>query len=71
MDRLGEKLRILRKRQGLTVRQLSDMLDINHSHITKLETGQSIPSLKLALKIADFFGVSIDQLARDEQELGD
>ena len=69
MDRLGYKLRILRKRQGLTVRQLSKMLNINHSHITKLETGQSIPSLKLALKIADLFGVSVDQLARDELDL--
>jgi transcriptional regulator with XRE-family HTH domain len=66
---LGEKLRTLRKRRGLTVRQLGDRLGVDHSHITKIETGENIPSLPLAIKIADFFGISVDQLVRDDLEL--
>lgn len=66
---LGEKLRTLRKRRGLTVRQLGDRLGVNHSHITKIETGENIPSLPLAIKIADSFGISVDQLVRDDLEL--
>ena len=64
--KLGEKLRALRQREGLTVRQLGERLGVDHSHITKIERGENIPSLPLALKIADLFGVSLDQLARDE-----
>jgi transcriptional regulator with XRE-family HTH domain len=66
---LGEKLRTLRKRRSLTVRQLGDRLGVDHSHITKIETGENIPSLPLAIKIADFFGISVDQLVRDDLEL--
>ncbi len=69
IHKIGEKLRGLRTKQGLTVRQLGNVLGVDHSHITKIERGENIPSLPLALKIADFFGVSVDQLARDEVEL--
>lgn len=68
--KIGEKLRELRTRRGLTVRQLGEMLGVDHSHITKIERGENIPSLPLALKIANFFGVSVDQLARDDVEIG-
>ena len=69
--KLGEKLRGLRTKQVLTVRQLGEVLGVDHSHITKIERGENIPSLPLALKIADFFGVSVDQLARDDVELNE
>jgi len=70
MERFGGKLRTLRQRQGLSVRQLASMLEINaHSHIAKIETGQSKPSADLILRIARFFDVSIDQLMKDELEL--
>jgi len=70
MERFGIKVRVLRQKQGLSVRQLASMLEMNsHSHIAKIETGQSKPSADLILKIAIFFNVSIDQLMRDELEL--
>jgi transcriptional regulator with XRE-family HTH domain len=69
--KLGEKVRVLRQREGLTVRQLGERLGVDHSHITKIERGENIPSLPLALKIADLFGVLLDQLARDEIGLND
>ncbi|MBN2006603.1 MAG: helix-turn-helix transcriptional regulator [Anaerolineae bacterium] len=70
MQRFGEKLRTLRQRQGLSIRQLATALEVNaHSHIAKIETGQSHPSADLILKIARFFDVSIDQLMKDELEL--
>lgn len=67
--KLGEKLRALRQRDGFTVRQLGERLGVDHSHITKIERSENIPSLPLALKMADLFGVSLDQLARDEIKL--
>jgi DNA-binding XRE family transcriptional regulator len=40
-----------------------------HGYLGDLESGRAKPSLELALKIADFFGLSVDNLARDEVEL--
>jgi transcriptional regulator with XRE-family HTH domain len=67
--RFGEKLRTLRERRGLTVRQLAAMLEITHSHIVSIETGRHKPSVKLVIKVADLFNVSTDQLLRDNLEL--
>jgi transcriptional regulator with XRE-family HTH domain len=70
MERFGEKLRTLREQRGLTVRDLASALGIkSSSYISKLEKGAKIPSTPLLLKISLLFGVSTDQLLRDDLEL--
>ena len=70
MQRFGEKLRKLRRRRGLTVRELAEALGYSaHSHISEVETGKREPKVAFILKIADFFQVTTDQLLRDEVEL--
>ena len=69
MPTFGEKLRTLRIQQGLTLRQLAEILSTSSGYIADLENGRRQPSLALARKVADFFEVSVDQLARDELEL--
>ena len=69
MKRLGEKLRTLRKEQGLTQMQLGKMLDVDHSHIVKIERGQRLPSLEMLYKITQVFNVTSDQLIMDDQEV--
>jgi transcriptional regulator with XRE-family HTH domain len=70
MERFGEKLRNLREQRGLTVRDLASALGIkSSSYISKLEKGVKIPSTPLLLKISLLFGVSTDQLLRDDLEL--
>lgn len=70
MKRFGEKLRTLRQRHGLTLRELASILGMGaHSHLANLETGKNMPTAELIVKIADYFGVSLDQLMRDEVDL--
>ncbi|MFP4435779.1 MAG: helix-turn-helix domain-containing protein [Chloroflexaceae bacterium] len=70
MSRFGEKLRSLRLKRGLTMRELADALNFkSHGFIGDLESGRKYPSLDLAVKIADYFGVTVDQLARDDLEV--
>lgn len=69
MKRFGEKLRILRQRQELSQEQLGDMLEVHQTHVGRLERGEKIPNAAIILKITDIFGVSADQLMRDEVEL--
>lgn len=71
MERFGEKLRTLRNRQGLTLRQLGKMLDVSHTHVGRLERGEKIPNVAMVLKVAQIFDVSTDVLIKDELELED
>ncbi len=70
MQRFGEKLRTLRQRRSLTMRELAAALEIaSFSFISKLEHGSQMPSPELIVKIARFFDVSTDQLMLDERDL--
>lgn len=70
MQRFGEKLRTLRQRHGMTMRDLAEKLGLGtHGYIGDLESGRRQPSLELALKVAELFGVTVDQLARDDLEI--
>jgi transcriptional regulator with XRE-family HTH domain len=70
MKRFGEKLRTLRKRRGMTLRELANQLGFrSHGYMGDLERGRKKPSLELAIKMADLFELSLDQLARDELEV--
>ena len=70
MKRFGEKLRVLRKRHRLSIKELSREFGYSsHSYISEIETGKKTPSIGFIIKIADRFGVSVDQLVRDELEI--
>jgi len=69
MKRFGEKLRSLRQRQGLTLRQLGAQLEVSNTFVLSLEQGKKTPNASTILKIADLFHVSLDQLMRDELEV--
>jgi len=70
MQRFGEKLRILRKQRGITMKELSQMLGFaSYTYLNAIELGNKKPSLELAVEIARFFDVSTDLLLKDELEL--
>lgn len=69
MKRFGEKLCTLRKQHGLTLTQLGDMLSVHNTYVSQMEKGKKTPNAAMILKIADIFGVTADQLMRDELEL--
>jgi len=69
MSKLGEKLRVLREEQGLTTRQLGDILGVTGAHIVRIENGKKGPSVDLVARISRYFDVSADLLIKDELEL--
>ncbi|MBV7333741.1 helix-turn-helix domain-containing protein [Chloroflexi bacterium TSY] len=69
MQKFGEKLRALRTQRGLTTRELGSILDVDQSYITRMENGKRHPNIVMAIKIADIFDVTVDQLVRDEIDL--
>lgn len=70
MQRLGEKVRTLRKRRGMTLKQMALALGFtSHSYASEIETGKKKPNTEMIIQIADLFGVTVDQLVRDEIDL--
>ena len=70
MDRFGEKLRALRQSRGMTLKDLAGRLGYqSHGHLSRIETGQEVPTALLVLKVSRTFGVSCDALMKDELEL--
>ncbi len=60
--KLRDKLRIRRKKQGLTQQEIADYLGISRSFYGLIEAGSREPSLMLAFKIAHFFNTTIEEL---------
>lgn len=46
----------------MTQQQLADAVEVTRQTIIAVEKGRYDPSLKLALKLARFFGVSVEDL---------
>ena len=70
IQRFPEKLRALRHRHGMTQKQLADMLGFSTEvYISALENGKRKPGTELVLKLANIFGVTTDQLMRDDLEV--
>lgn len=64
-ETFAEKLALLRAQRGLTQRELGAAAGIAWSMISKYESGQSMPRLKILMRLADALGVSKEDLASD------
>ena len=62
MLKIGEKIKELRKAQDVTQEKLADYLNISYQAISKWENGLALPDITLLPKLANFFGVTSDEL---------
>lgn len=56
------KLRELRKKCGLTMKELGIEIGVAESTISQYETGKRQPDYETLLKLSEYFGVSVDYL---------
>ena len=60
--KIGEKIKLLRKEQDVTQEKLATYLNISYQAISKWENGTAYPDISLLPAIANFFGVTSDEL---------
>lgn len=65
---LAEKILELRTTHDLSQGDLAERLEVSRQSVSKWETGQSVPDLDKIIKLADLFGVSVDELVREESQ---
>ena len=65
MEKFNEKLKMLRKKKGLTQQELADKVGTKRVNVTKWESGNSKPSYENLSMLACIFDVSLDYLIGD------
>lgn len=61
---IEEKLTALRRDRGLSQEELADAMRVSRQAVGKWESGRAVPELTKLIEICDFYGVSLDALAR-------
>ncbi len=64
---LHEMIYQLRTGAGMSQGDLADKLEVSRQSVSKWETGGAVPDLDKLVKMADLFGVSLDELVKGEQ----
>ena len=64
-ETIGDKIKQLRNKQGLTQDELARKADLPYTTLTKIETNViTKPSIQTVMKIAKGLGTSIDDLMK-------
>ncbi len=67
---IGENIKRLRKNKNITQEELANLFNITPAAVCKWETNDSYPDITLLMPLANYFGVSIDELiGYDETQL--
>ena len=67
--KFSEKLYFLRKRMALSQEQLAEQLDVSRQAISKWEGGMAFPESEKLIVISEFFGISLDDLLKDDRDI--
>lgn len=70
-SRFDSILRELRRERKLTQKDVADAIDVTASTLSGYEVGTKTPTLPVAMKLADFFNVSLDYLCGKTSDRND
>lgn len=60
---VGNNIRKLRKKHGMSQKDLADKLNIRRQTVSAYEREVSIPDIYTLIRVADIFSISLDELA--------
>lgn len=62
MQRYGESLKLWRTDNELTLKGLSQKTGISHQNLSRWERNQVSPPIESCVILADYYGISVDEL---------
>lgn len=62
MEKTGKKIKEIRKRSGMTIRQVQEACEISAAAVCKWQNGQAMPTLDNLIILADLWDVKMDDL---------
>jgi len=63
-QRLGQNLKRIRTKKGISQGDIARTLKVNKSHISNIENGKSNPTLKTIAKLAKAVSVPVEDLIK-------
>lgn len=61
-------LKEVREKKGLSLRDAERLTKINYAHLSQIENSKSIPKLEILLKLADVYGIEIENIIKLAKE---
>ncbi|MET4012636.1 transcriptional regulator with XRE-family HTH domain [Mucilaginibacter sp. UYP25] len=65
LKKLGERISTLRKQKGMLQVELASLLDIEKSNMSRIEAGNTNPTILLLKKICVVLEVNVENLLKD------
>ena len=62
--KIAENLKKFRKQQGLSQKELAQVVGVNQTMIAHIENGVKIPSLAVSLELAEALNTTVDKLCK-------
>ena len=59
---MNNRLKVLRAMHSWSQQDLAEKLEVSRQSVNAIETGRYDPSLPLAFRIADLFGLTIEEI---------
>ena len=66
---IGKRIALLRKEKGLTQEELASHMGVSPQAVSKWENDQTCPDISALPKLAQLFGVTVDELLSGKEEL--
>lgn len=71
LKQFGTEIKTVRKSKKITQLQLSSLCDVDIRTIQRIEKGEFNPSLRVLIRIANAFEISLSSLIKQVEEAGD
>ena len=65
---LGDKIKLYRENKKMTQNDIANILDVSAGTVSKYESGSLEPSIESLKRLSELFGISIDELLKDEKD---
>ncbi|MDE7330372.1 MAG: helix-turn-helix domain-containing protein [Clostridia bacterium] len=62
MNNYGEALKEQRIMAELSMVELAKQIGTSHGNISRWESGKVLPNIDFCVKLADFYGITVDEL---------
>ena len=62
VEEMGATLRRLRKTAGLTLEQAAQQAEVTKGYLSKVESGQATPSMRVIIRLSEVFGIPLSDI---------
>lgn len=69
--KLGEKLKFYRENKKMTQKNIADILNVEPATVSKYESNLLEPNIEAIKKFSDIFGITLDELLKEETKFFD